>query len=461
MRFTLGPQAGYAPPGYPPQPGYDPAGYSQPATSDPTATYGSAPPTATQPIFDEPAASPASVDERPAARTRHDARKADPKRRGPGAAIATIGAAVLVLAIVVFGIVFAFILKRGMSQNDGVMNGDLAKPEWNFAYRMPGDPWSNDPDTKNDLNVNAFCIKREGPNAWAALSVSDFKDRSPLVHELREKMLDQLGRAFQNLPPDLTLEPIKWGGKDGYHCRFRGERRGTESTCLGDCYVLGYKGVGYWFYAWSAEADFDGVSTELHDLHDRFRTLNERDKWAEKVGNKLTFPRKGKHTVKYQVATYEKFWKEFDAEPTDVRAKADLALKGELVGRNRQDRPPYAELVVLVVESNGEPMEVAAKEIRAFYNRDPEVFGKFSLTELTAEPSGDPPIGEDEPNVAPLRFKVSPVDPNASKSVEKLVVYSAIRVDDKIAIVEASCPWSQREIWERRLIQFAGSLKAK
>ena len=453
MRFTLGPTAA---PGYPPPN----VGYQPPVVA-PTGGYG---PSETasipnaEPVDDDTAASAPSQEG-----SGVSAGKAPPRKRGgAGALIAAVGGALLLLGVIVFGVVLAIMLKSNMSSGDGVTSSDLAKPEWNFAYKMPGDPWVMDADMKNEISVNAFAMKRGGPDAWAALSVSDYKDRSPLLHELREKMLDQLNRVFQNLPPDLTLEPVKWAGKDAYHCRFRGERRVGETTCIGDCYVLSYKGLGYWFYAWSAEADFDKVGTELAELKDKFRTLNEREKWSEKVGNKVTFPRKGTHKLKYQIATFEKFWKEDERSlPTDLRPKADLVLRGEFTGRSKQDRPPYAELAVLFIEGGGDPMSVAAKEVRAYYTRDPDTFGKFNLTELTGEPLGEPPPGEEPAAVQPARYKVSPADPNASKSAEKLVVYAAIEVDGQTVIAEASCPWSQREVWERRLIQFVGTLKGK
>ena len=57
------------------------------------------------------------------------------------------------------------------------------------------------------------------------------------------------------------------------------------------------------------------------------------------------------------------------------------------------------------------------------------------------------------------RLKVSPGGAYASKSAEKLVVYAAIETPDGVVVAEASCPWAQREVWEKRLIQLVGSLR--
>jgi hypothetical protein len=46
-----------------------------------------------------------------------------------------------------------------------------------------------------------------------------------------------------------------------------------------------------------------------------------------------------------------------------------------------------------------------------------------------------------------------------SPDVAKLIVVAAIEVNGKVVAVEAICPWDQRAIWERRLVNLAGSLR--
>ena len=75
------------------------------------------------------------------------------------------------------------------------------------------------------------------------------------------------------LPDDPPLEPAKWAGHDAKRCQFRAEHKTTGTVCLGECYLLGFKGVGYWFYAWAAEQNAAAVADELDEMRGRFRTL--------------------------------------------------------------------------------------------------------------------------------------------------------------------------------------------
>jgi hypothetical protein len=376
-----------------------------------------------------------------------------------------LGGALLVLGVIGAVVVGAAMLKRGITggneDGNGTASRDLVKPEYNFAFAMPPAPWERDADTQTALGVTAFALRRaEAPEAWVALSVKDFKGHNPMAHELRERMTEHLNGAFLHVPEDLTLEPAKWAGKDAYRCQFRGVRKDSEAVCVGECHALGYKGVGYWFYAWAAERDYDAVSAELAGMRDRFRTLAEREGWNPPTGTRVTFPRKGTHKARYQLHTYEKYWTESPGlEPTDVRKEGDLLLTGTLpIGKS--DFRPKAEVVVLVFDDGtADPGQVAAREVRKWYTRDPDVFGKFTVTELTGDPEGEPSPGEEPGGIPATRFAVTVDDPNASRSVEKLVVFSAIRIGDKVVVAEANCPLNQRKVWERKLVQFVGSLR--
>ena len=462
MRFTLGPTPGQAPPGYPPPqmpagyPGAPGAGYYPPPPApNPNvdfsdATYGTIAPVE-EPTPTEPAQ----------AREKREAPR--PKRGGSiGPTIMAIGGVLLVLGVIAAVVIISMMMRRGITQSDTVTTGEISDRDKNFAFKLPGGSWERDAETQSAMNVTVIALHRtEAPEAWVAFSVSDFKDRSPMQHELRDKMNDHLQRTFDNLPAELPLEPATWGQhKNALKCQFRGTRKNSDTVCVGECYMLAYKGIGYWAYTWAAERDYDAVHDELQRVREMFRTMNERDKWTDRVGNKVTYPRRGNQKYRYQLSNYEKIWNEPPGlVPTDEDPKADSLLKAELRNRNKQDRPPAATLVVMAIDDGGDPMTAAGTYVKKRHSPDPEVFGPTQITELTGEPAGDPPIGEEATAIAPVRLKVSPGGANASKSAEKLVVYAAIRSDNKVIIAEANCPWTQREIWERRLNQLVGSLQ--
>jgi hypothetical protein len=258
----------------------------------------------------------------------------------------------------------------------------------------------------------------------------------------------------------VEAEPAKWAGQDAWRYRFRGARKDTELVCAGEAYALAYKGVGYWFYTWSAERDADALAADLAGLRDRFRLLAGRESWNPSTGSRVVFPRKGTPKVPYQLGTYAKTWAERPGvDPGDVRPKADLALVGTVPTRGKGDRPPTAELVVLVFDDPGDPAAVAGREVRKWYTREPETFGEFKVAEVAGDPEGEPTPGDEDPAGPVTRLAVTAADPNVSKSVEKLVVFAAVKVGDKVVVAEAQCQLAQRKVWERRLVQFVGSLR--
>lgn len=407
---------------------------------------GSGPPPVAPPVIEEDAAESAPP---------------PPRRRASGnpfPVMLALGGAMLLLGVIAAALFLAMRVRSTDATAGGAAGNEVVVADKNFAYKMPGPPWEKDPATQNALGVTAFALHRaEAPEAWVALSVSDYEKRSPPPAEMREKMHDHLNRLFLDVAPDLALEPAKWAGQDARKCQFRGRHKTTDTICVGECYLLSYRGVGYWWYAWAAERDVAAVADELTAMRGRFRLLDQRKNWSEEVATEAVYR---SESGKYRLSNFEKIWSKPDgSDPKDEDPKADLLLKGVLKGRQRRDVNPTAALVVLVLPGGGDPMTVAGKYVRKRHTPDAELFGPTAITELTGDPVGDPPVG-DEKAVAPVaRLKVSPGGENASKSAEKLVVYSAIKVGDEVIVAEGSCPWAQRAAWERRLMQLVGSLR--
>ena len=289
------------------------------------------------------------------------------------------------------------------------------------------------------------------------MAVVDYESRAPLAGELHEETVRHLHRLFQFLPEELALEPAKWGPHEARKCFFRGELKSTQAVCVGEAYAMSFKGVGYWFYSWAAETDAAALAGEFDAMRTRFRTLDQRDKWVGAVVPETTFQSVNQAT-RFRLTSPEKIWAAPHLEPTDEDPAAHLLLKGVLKGRGRRDFNPEALAVVMVVPGTAEAYEVAAEYVRKRYTRDPKVFGPTAISDVTGEPAGDAPAVA-AAGVPTRRLKVSPGGPDASKVAEKLVVFAAMKSGDAVVIAEANCPWSQKDVWERRLVQFVGTLR--
>jgi hypothetical protein len=291
------------------------------------------------------------------------------------------------------------------------------------------------------------------------LDVSDYRNQSPTEAELRDKLSDQLRRVFLNLPEEVTLDPAKWAGLDAKKYQFRGEHKVSGTVCTGECYLLAHKGFGYWFYTWSAERDASELVNQFEDLRSRFRVLDVRG--ASGIRPTVVETDFVGSSANYRLTGEASVWKMPEGlSPTDEDPKADIYLRGELPGRNKRDFPPRATLVVFVLKESGDPVDAGMKYLRKRHTLDPEVFGPTKITEVSGEPEGEPTREtEKSPNSSTIRLQVTPGGENASRSAEKLVVASAIRVGDAVVVAEGTCPWSERAAWERRLIRLVGSLR--
>jgi len=453
MRFTVGPPTPAAPPA-----GYGvPAGYPATASFNPGDVPGlPADGQATLGPGGYGVATPGPVTRQ----TPPDARSpaARPQSAGFGSTLLTVLGVLALLSLVVGAVVLVAVSKRG-GAGPAVAAGDseVRVPDRNFAYTLPATGWRKDNDTQNELGVNVFALQREGtPAGWVALAVIDYETRDPLPGELQEETQRHLNRAFEDVP-SLTAEPAKWGPHAARKCFFRAVHKGTQVACVGDAYAMSFKGVGYWFYAWAAEADAAALASEFDAMRERLRTLDQRAKWVAAATADATF-RGVKPSSRFRLTSPETIWAAPPLEPTVEDPAAELLLKGVLKSRTRRDFNPEALAVVMVVPGTAEPGAAAEEYVRKRHTRDPSVFGPTEITEVTGDVVGDGPA--DKPGGPQARrLKVSPGGPDASKVAEKLVVFAAMKSGDAVVIAEANCPWSQRDVWERRLVQLVGSLR--
>ena len=390
-----------------------------------------------------------------------------PRKRGSGfgGAIVVIVGVVLVFGMFAAVALYAFSKREKFVEPVQTASSEVVVKDLNFAYDMPTETWSRDDAAsriKREMKVTAFALHRDKPEAWAALSVTDYHDRKPLEIELLRKMTEHLGNIFQDVPSEIRGESVQWAGHDATRYGFRLLRLQTDVPCVGECTILVHQGIAYYFYTWAAEDDVATVATEFDDLRGRFRLLNLRKDWQPSRANEilLTVPESA-----FVLTTYENIWEQppgLTAKDADPRA--ELYRIGKLPSRARGDFVPEAELLVLVVEKPGDPMTVADAIVRERNTPDAELFQtETRITDETGpvDPDVDPAIGPEVKTIEPMRLLFEPENAEISRSLRKFVVYSAIRVGDQVIIAEAKCPASERSVWENRLIQLVGSLRER
>lgn len=387
-----------------------------------------------------------------------------PRRRsmlaGLGGSVVAVGGVLVLLTVVAVGVGFALLSKRrGPDTTAAGGVPELRVPDKNFALKPPAG-WERDPATQNALGATAVALKRtDAPPAWAALSVVDYRTRAPLQTELRTDALRHLDRVFVGVDRSLTFEPATLGGKPAERALFRGEDLVTNVRCAGEVYVLGFGGVGYWFFAWAAESDAAAVAPAVDDARAGFRVLSERDSWAPEAGARAVF-RSVNNNSRFRLVTTDPAWaKAPGLDPKGHHPAAELLLKGVIKGK--RDFSPEAFATVMVVTAAGDAQKQAETLLRAKYTPDPAEFGPSVIEPAAGDVQGQPAGPDEVPAGRPAtRWQVRLTDEGASKSADKLVVFAHATVGPDLVIADANCPLDQRPIWERRLVDLVGSVGA-
>jgi hypothetical protein len=346
------------------------------------------------------------------------------------------------------------LLNHSVADSPGPSGAVLELADYNFAFEFPDPPWGKDPTPPVAARANLFGLRRGEGDARAVFAAARFDGREPQPGDLREALLDRLRRLFDE--PEVTEHRgATWVGKPAVKYTFRGVEAGTQTTWAGEAHAIGYKGIGYWCIAWGPERDAAVLFDEFADLRGRFRLLGHRAGWVAAAPPFASF---SGDAVDYRIIDTERWWKKPPGiSPRDEDPKADLVLWAEYQFKQRMDVKPRAELVAYVLDPVGvNPVAAVEALVRERYAKEESLFGPTKVSELTDEPQGDPPSHAEQQGIETVRLRAtSQRDNNRSK----LHVLAAIPVGEKVIGVETRCPWSDRHLWERRLIHITGSLR--
>lgn len=478
------PQPGYpgAPAGYPGYAQQPPPNYGQPPQPNygqpPQPNYGQPPPAPAPAFAGGPAASPQETQlafdggattaeaTRPGSRRdemteeRKEAIRERANKQGSG----VLSVLIAVGGVLLIGGVMAAVMiaKRTGSITKGGNTNEIRNEDMNFAFRKPPEGWEVDEETKKYTNVNVVAYHRAGPEGWVAVAARDFGDRTPRPNELKERMYEILGKGFENLPAEIEAKPGKFNSHEGLVASFRGTSRTTGEVCQGDCYMFEHKGIGYWFFGWSTERDLNSVGKEIADIRAGFKVGSGRAGWTPKGSASKPYRNKAQTFV---VTDHEGIWsypKDRDNDPDYSKKeddKCEMLLNGVPRSRGKRDKPETALLAVMVVESAGEPKDVAHDYITQRYKKL-HADATVALVERTSDPEGDPAV-EPADGGTPVHRATLDISLGNGAKIRKLVAYSAIASDGKVVIAEASCQFKDREVWEFRLMQIVSTLKDK
>jgi hypothetical protein len=352
---------------------------------------------------------------------------------------------------------FVFLLATTrMFRTDPITHDEQLFTDHSVAIRPPVEPWVRDRDSETALNLNLGVYRRLSPDARIGYAGQKWEGRNARNAELSHFLNDRLKRLCENL--NVEERPgEEWLGQPAVKYEFRGTTK-SQAVIVGECLGVSIKGIAYYFFAWAPEGEIASAVTEFDLAKARVRVLNPHRAWTEKKLETAVIAGKG---TDYTLTDGERIWNvPKNSQPTDEDPLADLLLRAEIKPNGgRSDLVYKADLFAYVLPAAPDPMKAASEFVLKRKSRNPELYAEFQFEELTDPPIGDVPQGEAPAEPIPTRrWKMThPKSPESAR----LIVMSAIDVNDKIVAVEATCLWRQREIWENRLVAIAGSLAKK
>ena len=409
------------------------------------------------------AAGPAgeTVEERPSGPPVVRLREA-PKSNVWGTVIA-VGAFCVALIVVLVGINM-----RGRPNVNST--GEVIDARLNLKVQPFPAGWEEDGAVRKPMDANVLGRKRTDPDGYIAVVARDWEDVEPRAGELEELMRGRLRQGVST----LEVQPVEgqtWAGHPAQALQFTGSI--DDEQVRGEAYAIGYKGVGYVFFAWAAEANWAALRDELVGLRERVRPAGRREEWTPKRANTVTYV---SEDGTYQLEDTDGAWlkgkpadewgpkeKKFIVEPDDLKGmdpKAVMAFRAEYQIRERGDakrHPATAEALVVELDARGNPLDAARAHVIERIKKD---YAGGMAPDIKLEPMGRAPSGTPLPTGGPAIERFLFQDPY-DRANRVMWVVSALRVGNKTVAVEAHVPERFASYVDEWMVHLAGSLNAR
>jgi len=279
-------------------------------------------------------------------------------------------------------------------------------------------------------------------------------------------MLNRL-KAYGRNMNFVELADSKWLGQPAQGYQFQGDF--NEVAILGEAVAVSYKGIGYIFFAWATDKDWEAVKGELVALRGKVRLASYREKWVElKTNTKIYTHPKPAYSIEDRDAAWQQAVvadedtpakkSDYNLDPKDIDPAASFAFRAKFqIKAGGDTRQLAAEAKALVVElpQGGDPIETAKKHlierIKKDYASDPP--------EIKLEPMAKSPanisLPSDGPAMARLLFR-DPLD----RENRHMYVIAAINVDGMTIVIETDVLERNASYVEEWMVHLASSLKA-
>jgi hypothetical protein len=320
---------------------------------------------------------------------------------------------------------------------------------YNYRFQFPARPWRLDQRLEQDMHTGV-AMRRADPNAWLAIITVDYKERMPQDADLIDEAVRRLRGYFKDhfeweQKPDTELAGLR-----APKLEFVSESNHVELT--GECTMLAYKGIGYWFVTWAPSDVHDVVADEWEADRKGFVLLREREGWKGTQPKLLTLTgSKGDYALGYT----EGLWADQD-DPKAYDPDADKAL----LGRDQtepKDADKTATAVVLVLPRQPD-LKAAVAAARAHVETQEKKLVPDAVVEDAEKTDADdrPP---DE--IGSARGQVVKLQVRNSEGFEHFVYLAVVPQGEQVLAIQCECDGKRRTYWEVNFVQLLRKFRLK
>ena len=308
----------------------------------------------------------------------------------------------------------------------------------NCQFTIPASKkWAKDEAVRPFGVATLVGMRRADPNGWLSLAAHDYGRTMPRQAELVDMTVHRLEDSFRNLEWNQRAE-APMGGQRALHLVFQG--LANHVLMSGDCYILAYKGIVYWFVVWGPVDSAELSREEWDEARKGFALLKEREGWKENPPEEATF--RGTKAGYVLRDTQGGLWKDWP-KPADFDPAADMLLQAEdkedAKGVDRKGRA-----AVLVLEPAGD-LAQAVRNARAHVEKQQKQIYPATTMTVVLAPGG----AEDaEAMVGDVKGHLVKLHVKNTAGRERLLWLAVVQQPEHVLVVECECDWRRRSLWE-------------
>jgi hypothetical protein len=328
---------------------------------------------------------------------------------------------------------------------------------FNSRFVMPRKPWTRDKDIQRRFHVH-IGMRESEHNDCMGLLFKDYKDRMPSDAELIDEAVRTLRAYFKGLEWELQTKDgqTRLAGHLAQMLQFQGDDS-DHVTYNGECYMLAYRGYGYWFFTWAPLGELEKHGESIHadwaKLRSGFSLLDERKGWKEKPRESIVVSGK---KAKYRLAYLKGLWTREASD--DEEPQMDLLLRGQEPDPERKPLSAKdATVQVLVLPPLADLPAATAAALAYVKQREMKLYERTvfePIRDKNGDIDRDAKIGTEAGHLSKFHIK-------NTEDLERYLAIAVVNRPDGVVVLLGDCLWERHDFWDQEFGALFKTFKVK